>query len=137
MNIKKCNPKLSNKYSVNFHRWLTKNEKEKSIFSLGSPLAYRPFRDEHDEIWMGFIDDNNSFVGVKVRNIMLFGAKRQCGSFLGLGSKMKPYPDFFSEYEKIGRCLFDKDHRDFMENNEGRFDEKDGFKKCGWCGWER
>ena len=48
---------------------------------------------------------------------------------------------FCDEYIKIGRCLFDVTHSNFLlgENhdyvsNEERFEMINGIKKCRWCG---
>jgi len=50
---------------------------------------------------------------------------------------------FCDEYVKIGRCLFDRGHTNFLlgENhnyvsNEERFEIVDGVKYCKWCGKE-
>ena len=50
---------------------------------------------------------------------------------------------FFSEYLRIGRCLFDQKHINFLlgkdynyVTKEERFETVDGIKKCRWCGKE-
>jgi len=59
--------------------------------------------------------------------------------------EMKEFEDitdwFCSEYIKIGRCLFDIEHINFLlgENHnyvgeKNRFETVDGIKKCKWCG---
>lgn len=47
---------------------------------------------------------------------------------------------FIAEYVKVGRCLFDREHINFLlgENYEyvtddQRFEVVDGVKKCRWC----
>lgn len=48
---------------------------------------------------------------------------------------------FLKEYLKIGRCLFDKEHINFVlgkdhayVKDEERFEYINGIKKCKWCG---
>jgi len=48
---------------------------------------------------------------------------------------------FFSKYLRIGRCLFDQEHINFLLGKdynyvikEERFEFIDGVKKCKWCG---
>jgi len=44
--------------------------------------------------------------------------------------------EFWSEYERIGRCAWDKNHRISMIGDENRYSvSEDGkTRQCNWCG---
>lgn len=42
---------------------------------------------------------------------------------------------FWTEYVRIGRCLFDHDHGNFIQDADGRYEvHSDREKTCHWCG---
>lgn len=45
--------------------------------------------------------------------------------------------EFWQLYDKIGRCAFDADHKQYYQNSEDRYTEDGGKRTCNWCGAEQ
>lgn len=41
---------------------------------------------------------------------------------------------FFENYKRDGRCVFDREHIDFMRGTENRFTYVNNTRRCNWCG---
>lgn len=45
---------------------------------------------------------------------------------------------FFDNYKKDGRCVFDREHINFMQGADSRFTYVNNTRRCNWCGeWHK
>jgi len=62
-----------------------------------------------------------------------------CGDFetwaFAVGNGVREITDeFWKQYERDGRCAFDRDHRMHFQNDEDRFTIIGATRRCNWCG---
>ena len=152
--LKTINPKQQSynpKYSQGTYTFLHKNKnKDIKIYWLnknyvtGNIIAFnkRAIKFYPTQIYFMY-KVNGDWLGTSWTNIM----RNKYKVYDYSSWEMNEFEDitewFFNEYSKIGRCLFDREHINFLlgENHnyvgeEGRFETVDGVKYCRWCGKE-
>lgn len=117
------------KYSENLYKFLTHNLKAKSTLLQRSKV----YQDEKGERWLGFFDDQGSFVGWRLNRALVDGKALTAFSYSGLGA-LRELPEFWAHYEADGRCAFDHAHSTPFGNDELRWLTTGSQRRCTWCG---
>ena len=140
MNIKDFAPTPDGKFSPNLYKRLAKHERRHGlrVFHFTgnrfdgkptTPGVWNPM-----DIWIGSADDWG-LSGNSLRELI-------SDKFPSMGWAMHCGPDFYREitdefwetYRAIGRCAWDPEHHNFMQNTEHRFTVKGDRRRCNWCG---
>jgi len=147
--LKEINPKQKSynpKYSEGTYKFLNDNNLIKVFWNKvsrinGEITNFDPSKIKFYPTQIYFIfDTTKSWLGTSWTNIM--SNKYKLYSYEGLERNFKDITEWFcEEYLRIGRCLFDREHTNFLlgENHnyvsdDERFEMLKGIKKCKWCG---
>lgn len=142
---KPTNAKKSDKYSINFYKWLKKH-KNWPLWAYapqwsnidGSFVAFNFDDPKSSQIYIGFMDDDSFLTGQKLSDILCGVGQTYCyapGCNREFFKNMIDISDwFFSEYEKIGRALWDASGENFMIDADDRFTVIGNTKRCNWSG---
>jgi len=145
--LNKIKPKIkgvSDKYTWNLYKILSKY-KNKNI-----EIYYRnicEYQDRELNFPQDDLSPNNVILSTRETKDDLIGDKLMItmreGKFTEFWlnnykhNHYKITDDFFNTYFKIGRCLLDPLHYDFMRNSEDRFNENENTRICNWCGMKQ
>lgn len=131
----------SDKFSWNLYRWLREYSRRygRRVSAMPPRIIQAP---DTSRYLIGFFDDDGWFVGEKIVRVLVgpMSARApvlECCAFSPeLIEKHKDVTDlFWSEYARIGRCLFDIDHEDFMLYTDDRYRSVNPYhRECKWCG---
>lgn len=135
---------VSDKFSWNLYRFLREYPNAKIMLykkdHTGDIKEFDPNGFQGTYHFFGMIGE---LVGARFVDIMRAGpsAKIQLYAFSWWGdANFIDVTDwFFSEYERRGRCLFDKEHSSWWAGEEGRFTYINSHsRRCNWCGaWQK
>lgn len=150
--LEKINPNKDTynaKYSEGTYKFLSKNKnKDVKIYFRkkdkidGKLLEFNPTNVYSTQIYFMY-EVNGDWLGTPWVNIMQ--NKYQVMDYTNFDrDEFEDITDtFLDTYLKIGRCMFDNKHINFLlgkdhayVSNEERFTEKDGHKTCLWCGFQ-
>lgn len=88
---------------------------------------------EMQHIILGFADDTGAICGAYLNRILC--GYPQTWSFSGLVKSVDDITDlFWPEYERDGRCVIDRDHTGWFQNDGDRFTVIGNTRRCNWCG---
>lgn len=141
MNLNEIKPKkvgTSDKYSSNLYKYLKENPKAKVFYSKTN------YSTEEEQVY----DKNNlstmstyigqsldgGISGVRLQEIL--GRLPKMGYFYLMSEDeyVDVTEEFFEDYKKIGRCLFDSNHSRWLLGDENRFAYSDeDTRECNWC----
>lgn len=117
---------IHEKYSENLFKFLkTMNRQGKEL-----PLVYS---DSSGDLWTGYYHDGD-FIGGRILPILCGSRSSFCYSKM---EEMTPEINFWSEYERIGRCAIDRDHSVFFLKADFRYTDVGDKRTCNWCGCEQ
>jgi|GEM_PF-1168993 len=156
--------KKSDKYSIQLYNFLKRNYPNGcNVYYISTQLKWNNETKETYEVDVPF--DENTFnigdiwIGVTERETYNNGEFKgyidwMYGNLLGtiLGYSRNKYTVFanpwnnkktviditdwfWNNYIKIGRCIWDRSHKGWLDNDENRFTHIDqNNRKCNWCG---
>jgi hypothetical protein len=119
------------RYSPNLCAWL-----RKQLRRHGDHWPYpRVFRDKEGGRWIGWIDEDQWFIGSILWRTICDGAKAEVGCWTFPIADLTEEPDFWARYAEIGRCLIDPEHRrGFLNEEKTRWLTDGDTRSCLWCG---
>lgn len=124
INLDNINPQNGSKYSPNLYKWLSnRRETARKTFGVYSLKG---------ELYIGHIRRNGEFIGARLSSVMRIGNKADFGTF-GLLAITR-VSDFWQNYERLGRCIFDPEHRKSFIGDEDRWQKGEMSRSCSWCG---
>ena len=119
---------LDDKYSPNLRRWLNKRERQ-------SGMPQSVFRDAEGTKWIGWLDEDLYLIGSLFMGVLCNGTKEEVFAYpLNRIPKLTELPDFWGEYERVGRCAIDPEHAHYFLSRDGRYTETGDARTCKWCG---
>lgn len=127
LDLASIDPVRGAKYSPNLYAFL-QTHRDSGILRHSSV-----YRDAKGALWLGFIDDQGSFNGVKLWRVLTYGRKAQFFCYTDLGS-LTEIPDFWAQYRRDGRCVFDRAHEALFIGSGTRWRTENGIRHCQWCG---
>jgi hypothetical protein len=116
--------KRHEKYSPNLYSWFRRYGKNRPCSA---------YRDNDNNLWLGYYDEDGWFMGQKVIAILCEGSKAGC-YFHHNKAGMVFVEDFWDRYLAVGRCAIDPDHQEHFLNAKGRYAENGNERVCRWCG---
>ena len=136
------------KYSQGTYKFLSKNKnkdikvywkKTNSIDGETTDFNINNIRFYPTQIYFMY-EVNGDLLGVSWIRVMHSMYKFMDYSYFGREDFEDITEFFFNKYLRIGRCLFDKEHINFLlgedynyVTEEERFEIVNGVKKCKWC----
>lgn len=148
MNLNKIKPKVkgeSDKYSWNLYKFLTKIIKERKTTADSIKIywntystwdgEYLPFNESIDfgrQVIISPYGDRST--GYILSTVLREGRCDRFAIPLQWQNSVDITEWFFNTYEEIGRCIFDKDHRRWMQYTDGRYTYVNNTRRCNWCG---
>ena len=156
--IASVDPKVHEKYSPNFHKFLSRLPAY--LKERGLEFYIRQYKadgeEESGQTTLGYVGDNGRHTEVNLmrvlcdrvmpRNVSSLVMPRNVSSLLGTvydpdgTMSWTELPGLWEEYQRIGRCAFDPEHRmSFLDwYKQERWDFKsDGHRTCNWCGLQQ
>lgn len=140
--VKLIDPKLSQSYSPNLHKYVKRFAKEMRDHRF--PDVYQDCKKEGlfaGCLYIGYMDTQegpNGFVGARLNRVLVNGSSvygRERGWFIGLGpDNMTHIADFWDRYLQIGRCAIDTNHTQWFIGDNGRYVMNGDIRTCTWCG---
>lgn len=118
-------PRLGEKFSPNLYAFLSAH-KNNSLKKYG-----RVFKDAEGNLWLGYFFDGD-FIGARMSQVLSYGSMCQMFSYSGMA--LQELPEFWHQYETLGRCALDPEHRMFFLNAKARWAEHGDTRHCQWCG---
>ena len=119
---------LEDKYSPNLRRWLNKRKRH-------SGMPQSVFMDAEGAKWIGWLDEDLYLIGSLLMGVLCNGAKEEVFAYpLNRIPKLQEMPDFWAEYECVGRCAIDPEHAHYFLSRYGRYTETGDARTCKWCG---
>lgn len=144
MNLQAIKPDDTGKYSPLLYKFLTSLKAKKfgynRIYKCGS-VQNRSVR--YDKLLMNKViigsEISDGCVSGRTLGSILRGARgdaTQVFCFSVEGYNMLDITEhFFAEYERIGRCIWDQDHTNYMVDSDKRFTMLSEIERlCNWCG---
>lgn len=127
----------SDKYSWNLYRWLRKQSKDRWWPHIGvyRPPATEPCR----RLIVGYRPPSEGgWIYGSYMNSVLCSGTKEIYAFAP-PTLLATYDDitaeFWADYLRIGRCIFDPNHTWGMIGDEARFSSLSPSKRrCNWCG---
>lgn len=113
------------KYSPNLYKFLRKHASQARMARL--------FIDSTGVRYLGFIDDTDSLIGVRLNQVLSMGTKAQVYSYGTLGL-LTEHEAFWAEYVADGRCAIDREHTTHFVGGETRWRTVGDCRSCMWCG---
>lgn len=126
---KSINPSNGTKFSPNLRKWLMKHHKN------ALPKVYREKKD--GAIWFGYIDKQFGLMGTHGFGVLCDGGKDGSGNRDWLNEKtLVELPNFWRDYAKRGRCVFDPEHDHHFIGDGDRWivSGRGQYRSCRWCG---
>lgn len=137
INLNTIKPKIcgmSDKYSANLYKHIKKNPHAR-VYAPAT-LEYSKDSFKKVDVWLGTFH-SQGISGISGDSLMSILRQSGNGSYF-LPAKREDYlditEDFFTDYEEIGRCLFDPSHTSWLRYDEGRFTNSESARTCNWCG---
>lgn len=124
LDVASISPHLGFKYSSNLHAFLVKHASQ-------GRLA-RVFVDNTGVEFLGFIDDTDQFIGVRLSQVLSMGRKASVVSYCALGA-LTERTAFWAEYLADGRCAIDRAHVMPYVGSETRWHTHGDGRSCVWC----
>ena len=123
-------PAKGDKYSQNLHKWLS-NRREKHrlnsrVFTRKTPDGWR------DGMLVGHYDNEMVLSATGMIDIMCRGNGATLFCYGRL--PVTEMPDFWANYERIGRCIFDPKHMMGFSHDATRWKTDGDARSCLWCG---
>ena len=126
---KSINPSNGTKFSPNLRKWLMKHHKN------ALPKVYR--EKKAGAIWIGFVDPKFGLFGTHGMAILCRGGSEIGGNASWLNDKtLVELPNFWRDYAKFGRCVFDPKHDTEFIGSDDRWiiTGRGRVRDCRWCG---
>lgn len=143
MNIENIKPDSSGKYSPLLYKWLVSKRfiNARSVFQSGSFVDRSVFSEQWRprEIIIG-TNYKDGFVGGRNLGDIICGERgvKSVGyAYSVIGFNLRDITDeFWSAYERDGRCAWDHSHSIPMVGDESRWIDIGGVnrRECQWCG---
>ena len=135
IDLSKIHPKVHSRYSPNLHKWLKFRTKGAAAFLLQHIKIYR-----HDNqfLYIGHKDDDSDtwLHGSRLNQVLCVGSRAEVWAYSGMGHA-KEIPGFWEDYERIGRCAIDTEHKTYFTNDPQRWTANGNHRDCLWCGNHR
>ena len=140
MDLKKINPKNGDKYSPNLFKFL------KALSPLRRESIQVFKRSESklfcgDGLWIGTLDGKPGdqwLHGCRLNSALCFGVKAARREMFAhpirSNENFELLENFWSEYERIGRCAIDSEHTQQFIGGHGRWASTATHRHCLWCG---
>jgi hypothetical protein len=114
-------PVVSGKYSKNLHAWLR--------VRIGQNVV--AYAADGGTVYLSTLFDEGWLHGSQLMRVLTRGARETVWAYPPKHI-LDPLllPDFWVDYERIGVCAIDKEHRWYSE----RWDEQGDTRTCRWCG---
>lgn len=125
LNLSDIAPNKGMKYSPNLYKFLVKNNSMARFSQL--------FVARDGTQWLGFLDDQGSFIGQRLMQILCNGAKVQTFCFIRDEGRVLQ-PNFWAEYVRDGRCAIDRSHENVFLGDSSRWTTQGETRSCLWCG---
>lgn len=131
IDLKKIKPRLirkSDKYSSNLYKYLKlyPNSRVYKSVDIDNRTAMK--------IVVGH-KNNEAITGTTLDHILASNMYRHYWLYSEYGEYEDITEQFMNDYIRIGRCLWDKDHKGWMNGDEERFSYiNDDERVCNWCG---
>ena len=145
--IASVDPKVHEKYSPNFHKFLSRLPAY--LKERGLEFYIRQYKadgeEESGQTTLGYVGDNGRHTEVNLMRVLCARVMpRNVSSLLGTvydpdkNMTWTPFPEMWADYMRSGRCAFDPHHNRSFSNNMNRWDFKDGtHRTCNWCGLQQ
>lgn len=156
MEIKQIKPvgKKSDKYSINLYKYLKRNPEYTNVYyqsmhketSKDTKYIEQLFNINSfniNDIYLScypewYIERDGLITGRRLISVLRGGRDMYENYAIGSSVSCK-YVDitdvFWDKYIKIGRCIWDKSHDGWLQDDENRFEYIDeDNRKCNWCG---
>jgi hypothetical protein len=128
-NLQAINPSLSPRYSPNLFKFMKRASR-----SFRRQLVYR--EGATGCLWIGEIEDG-FLIGIRLMRVLCQGGKayNEIGAMVNIAHDLTEIPDFWSEYQRIGRCAIDADHSMSFIGDEDRYSvsASGSVRVCNWC----
>jgi len=124
--VKAINPSNGAKFSPFLFEFLSKRRQQASL------RLQRVYVDEDQRMWLGYFDDD-LFIGALLMQVLCNGAKTQKMAYVKM-KHLVEVPNFWEQYQAIGRCAIDPEHRMSFRNDETRWKVQGEQRSCLWCG---
>lgn len=147
--LKLIKPKVksqSDKYSWQIYQFINKNKHSRVYFYNksrwdGSELELDKDNLNISNIFIGGNQDSNGTICGNSLSTIMGHSREKYTTFSFMlwtdGDFIDITDWFWTEYIKLGRCLFDKNHNGWWTNNGDRFTYINNTRKCNWCGqWQ-
>ena len=148
--IASVDPKVHEKYSPNFHKFLSRlpNYLKEGKLEFFRRKYSENVEDAPGQITVGYPEDHVvSHTEVRLLSILCADRMSRDVSTM-LTTTYNPegmmswegLPSMWEEYQRIGRCVFDPEHRmNFRDHHKmARWDFKDAaHRTCNWCGLQQ
>lgn len=118
-------PQRGEKFSPNLHRWLKHRNNWR--------LAQRVYRDRDGTLWIGWFDEEDWFYGARLFEVLGFGAQTTTGAYPNLRRQLQEIEDFWPQYQAVGRCAIDPDHKVLFIDDHLRWHAVGDSRTCTWC----
>lgn len=138
--IKQLSPKVHVKYSPNLYKWLLKRKRDLPEFDRSTErILQNVYSDGNGKLWIGWMESDRSWLhGCSLMSILCYGVKANDFAYYMDSYEMKNrfsgdlnlLPNFWQEYQDVGRCAIDRDHQLFEERWKTYGDKRE----CLWCG---
>jgi hypothetical protein len=120
-------PNHGKKYSPNLYDFLrAKARHNKDVLSRS-----RVYRDVEGTLWLGYMFDGE-FIGTRLSRVLVDGAQAEIYSYGSSG--LTELQNFWQQYQAIGRCAIDPEHRMGFIGDDARWNVHGDHRSCQWCG---
>ena len=123
----------SDKYSYNLYKYLLDKPYRSKVYCGVDPYV----GGKHKVYFLGFYDNDSNgwFYGAKLMSI-LCGRDTMYAYPPNVAKDFSVEKNFYDEYARIGRCLWDPDHEGWMQDDKERltYSEDGNTRVCNWCG---
>lgn len=135
--VARIHPKHSPAYSKNLHLWLkAQGRAGDTLFKAreGSRLA-DTYGADATFIGQPYCDyeGDADFSGALLIQVLCMGRSVVRSCFAGAAVHAVESEDFWTRYEKVGRCAIDPEHKLHFRDDKHRFHQVDGQQTCKWC----
>lgn len=100
----------------------------------GEHLVFKPWKSLPG--WQMYVfTGDKEYIGMSIHGIM-DGTRNSLGDYCLYQDQLIDITEwFFKEYLKIGRCIFDREHKGWWQGGDTRFTViNKSSRRCNWCG---